>query len=386
VRVTKVIEAVTIGYQPSWEKWPDTLDMGFDSVMAKRQDGHYTINGEPVTVRMRWYPVHRTYIGANIHVLPVQHPFIVNTMPPPQPVLDWWVRDLEALAASGVTLVLWEHAYQCYPPVAQHLKRLFKHSILIHGDDCPGSTEIKTAPIAQYFDSVFHGNLIWTAPGEKTADLYHRLGVQDTHYLTLGPTGGFTPTLPGGAPFDLDQRIQQLSEQRYLHDVVFAGSMMGTYRQRYNEPEATALFNAAGLKVKLYGVGMRDGPLVPRIPSTIGKPVGQLYAAAFSTVNIQFIGLISTRSYDAWSSGTLLVQYDPVHELDPIGILPGVHYAHYDGTVQGLINTVRYYQHHFDEAERILRAGYEIGPKLQAEYNMTRAVERVLAKFASKWS
>lgn len=42
-----------------------------------------------------------------------------------------------------------------------------------------------------------------------------------------------------------------------------------------------------------------------------------------------------------------------------IGLIPGTHYVAYDGTVQGLIAKVRYYQANITELERIAENGYE---------------------------
>lgn len=408
-----VIEAVIVGYLPSWGKWPDSSDTDYNAILGQRVDAPYSLHGAPLTLRTRRYPVHRAYAVAGQLKLPphTPHPFINNLNPPPQPVLDAMIYDLDCVARDGCQLCLWEHAYQCYPYVAQHLRRIFKHSILLHGDDAPGSTEIKTAPIAKFFDSVLHGNLVWHPGGEHTAALYRRLGVADTHYVTMSMTGGFVEGLgawgqhvePAPAPgtvvmrrsplhpmvrraeVDLERRLAGLRAGQYQYDLVFVGANMGQQRPKLNRPETTQALATAGLRTKFHGVGMRDGELAPRNPAALGTPVAQLYLNAFAVLNLQFVGLMGTRVYDAWAAGNLLVQWDPVGELDLLGVRAGEHYAGYDGTIPGLIRTVRYYQAHFDETERIIRAGHEQGPQLSTQHSVYGGVQAVLQKFAHKW-
>jgi len=48
---------------------------------------------------------------------------------------------------------------------------------------------------------------------------------------------------------------------------------------------------------------------------------------------------------------------DPMYR--DLGLIPGIHYVSYDGTVIDLMNKVRYYQSHVDELELIANCGYE---------------------------
>ena len=419
--MTKVIEAVIVGYHANWCKWPDTEDRNYLDILALREDGKYVVNGEEVTMRVRWYPVHRAYTMAGVTELPLQHPFINNTLVPPQSVLDAMVVDLRAMASDGCKILFWEHAYHCYPFVAQRLKGLYAHSVLIHCDDSPGATETKTQPIAKFFDSVFHGNLIWLPNGELTEYLYqHRLGVADTHYIALSTTGGFrcglSDWIVGGAAqssddgigiaplryalggseasylnrtavgwFNMDRRVKQIRSGAYANDLVFVGGLMNDLRSRLNEQSCTALFHTAGLRTKIYGIGMRDGPLLPRVPVSLGQTTAPLYLDSFSALNVPFIGLVGTRPFDCWASGTLLLQHATTNELAVLGINPGVHYAEFDGSIEDLIRTVRYYQQHLDETEAVIRAGHALGEELSRRYSLQNATEEVLTKFEHKW-
>jgi len=385
----RTIEGVIVGYQNVWRKWPDSEDRDYSSVLAKRELREYTVAGESIVVCMRWYPAHRAYVLAGVNKTPVWHPSINNTVLPPQSVMDAMLKDLTDIANDSVTLCYWEHAYQCYPYVAQHLKRIFKHSILMHADDCPGSTELKTEPIAKYFDSVIHGNVIWHPNGELTSSLYNRLGIQDTHYVALGVSAGFMKGLDNelsvGQVFSVEDRIEQLREGGYSYDMVFVGGALGDQRAILNEDKTTALFKAAGLRTRILGVGMRDGTLHPRIPPDLGTPVAAVYLSAFSVLNMPMVGLMGTRPFDAWASGTLLIQQEMTHELRHLGILSGEHYAPFNGTMEDLIRVVRYHQEHFDETVKMIRAGYKYGMELSRRYNSKTAMESILTKARNKW-
>ena len=411
---TPIVEMVIVGYTPLWKKWPLTQDMSYNDILSQRSDTLYHTTKGDVVIRTRHYPIHRGYVIAGHLETPVKHPFINNLLPPPHKVMDAMLRDLRDIANDGVTICLWEHAYQCYPYVAQHLRNIFKHSIIVHADDCPGATEIKTQPVARHFDSAIHGNIIWKLDGSKTEDLYKGWGVTDTHYLTLSVTGGFMPGLADwmkepdvkdakdagvgsgiaplrqegvpstGKSFDIDRRVAQLRAKAYTFDLAFVGGKLGQFRPKLNEPGTTAAFRAAGLRTKIAGIGMRDGALLPRIPATLGGPVAQLYINSFSTLNLQFIGLMGTRPYDAWASGTLLLQWDPVGEMAEVGAQDGVHFVGYDGTIVDLIAKVKYYQAHMDETESIVRAGLELGSELPKKHSMCKALERILVKYKDK--
>jgi len=386
------IEAVIVGWQAGWNKWPDSEDRDYSSVLSRRA----LLELDSVEVCFRWYPIHRAYTIAG-EGLPVTHPYVNNTVLPSANVRKIMVADLRAIALDGCRLCIWEQAIQCYPDVVYYLSELFRHAILIHCDDCPGSTELKTERIASYFDTVFHGNIVWNRAGEHTSALYRRLGVEDAHYIALGTTGGFldglldnpegteegagiTPlryglssALPGRKPFSLDDRIAALRRREYRYDLAFVGGALGDQRAEFNR------FVAANrdLRIACFGIGMSGGPLTPRIPRIIGRPVAKLYLSSFATINIPFIGLMGTRPFDAWASGTLLFQHDALHELEAVGVQAGKHYVNFAG-FGSLSSSIRHYQKELDETEEILRAGHALGEKLRAKYSIKAALASVL--------
>jgi len=385
----KTVEAVKVIHIPDWRKYPDTEDTDYTEIMAQRQDTLFEIDGEEVVVRFRIYPSYRPYCATGTP-LKFRHT-INNLVLPPQPVIDLMIKELTEIAKE-CKICYWEHARHCYPPVAECMSKVFAHSILTNADDSHGSTEIRTEPVAQFFSSVFHGNFIWTEEGEKTEDLYRNLGVKDIHYYSMSSSGGFLDGLRDagwmqGDVFDMDRRIQQLRDGKYETDLVFVGGNMGKHRTKYNEN--ADLFAQSGVRLKLYGIRMKDDVLRPHPmfgydPHGLGWPVANVYLNSFSTVNIQFIGLMATRPFDAWASGTLLFMWDPVGELKQCGIEDKVHYVAFDG-FQDLINKVKYYKGHMDEVEPILRAGHAFGAAFPFEHSVRNAMRKVLATNKHKW-
>lgn len=382
VRVLRAV-AVKLSYRTATSPWLD--------VPACRTEGDYEVyrlmlEDGPIELHVCSYDWRRAYAIAGI---PAQVSWD-NRKTQPRQVIDAMVRDLQDLAQAGNRLCLWEEAYHCCPGVAEHLKRIFSHSVLMAANDNDGCgvvgwTQVATGPSARFFDSVIHGNIIWKNDGSRTADMYRSLGVSDLYYATqpLSPSFGDSLTDRG---FDFDDRMAKVRHKEYSLDLAFVGGQHGRLRYILNEPTTSALFMSSGIRSKIYGYGMRDGDLLPKdAVDDWGRPVAGLYLNAFSTVNIPFIGLLSMRMYDAWESGTLLIQRDPVGELDEFGIKDGVHYVGYDGTMHGLICMIRCQQDCADETESILRAGRLKGRHMRETYSKIHAMERLLSRHSHKW-
>lgn len=384
----KVIEQVVVCHYASWGKWPDTPDTNYDDVMSQRTEGHYTVDGEPVTIRTRRYPAYRAIAATGKHLV-IPYPGIDNNVELNPAAAQQMVADLEAIGKE-CRICYWEHGCNCPPGVASHLKRIFAHSILFHGDDSPLASKLRSMPIARYFDSAFHGNIIWTEKGNRTAQLYKDHGCPDTHYIGPGPTGGF---VEGLGKFDLEERIQLLKTGRYSLDLVFVGGLIGPTRMMMN----TRLhgFRSAGrvhgLRIKFHGIGMVDGCIPPQDPNsrvgcpTIGKTVAPVYLDSFAVANFQYIGLASSRMVDAMISGTPLLMWDPVGELAAVGVQANVHYMLFDGSFPGLLDRVIYYKTHLDETEQIVRAAYELGKNFSRKNSIDQALTRVMSANKSKW-
>lgn len=379
----KSVEAVYIPASPLPGKWPESADTDFSTALAARETLEYCVNGEPVNVHMRWYTPLCAYAAEKELPFPTDsHPPWDNRVSPAQQVLTTMLRHIEQIAANGCKICFWWGPWHCYPAVAVHLKRLFVHSIMIWENDCPMTTALSTWPVAEYFDSGIHGNVIWTTDGDRTGAMYKSRGTGDTFYATQPLTPFFEDGLKM-ASFSIDTRITQLINGAYSNDLVFLGGLLGDRRAALNTIETTALFNAAGLRTKIHGIGMRDGQLLPA--ELFGRPGANLYLDSFATVNVPFIGLMSMRQYDAWESGTLLIQHDTVGELDEFGIVAGTHYVAYNGTIQDMIDKIQYYKSNMAKTEAILRAGHAKGRELREKYSKKRAIEQILEKHGHKW-
>ncbi len=376
-----VIEAVTLAYSSAWKKWPDTQDKCFDDILRIRQESTYrTRSGKDVTVRMRWFPVHLPFVSAGEMTLPTTHPYINNLREPSPKVRGEFVRQILALAKDGCEICFWQNAWNCYPSVAQAVLPAFKHRVVMNGDDAPGSTEIRTSPVAKHFNAVFHMNLIWNHNGERTADLYRRLGVSHTYYVSIGgTTSGLFASYDELMGFDLDKRIDSIRNGQYDYDLVFVGGLMGPTRADMNRVECAAMFKHAGMRTLFHGIGMRDGILQPMSPIDMARPVSSLYLRSFAVLNAPFVGLMGTRPFDVWAIGSLLLQHDAHGELAQIGVLPSVHYVEHNGTYADMIDKVRYYRAHVDETEKILREGHAIGRSLPGMFSHQKAMERLLS-------
>jgi len=379
--------SVKLPYRNSRSKWLDGSRVRYE---GDTEIFTYNVGREPLEVHSHQYNWQQAFLSAGLE------PPIVwdNRKPPVQQVLDNMVMGLARMAPTHKELCLWEEAFHCYPPVAKQLKHIFTHSVMIAANDNGGCkvhkegwSAIATMPSAQYFDSVIHGNIIWKTDGAKTADMYRSLGVTDLYYATQPMSPSFGDRLTA-LKFDFEHRLEELKKGRYIYDFSFVGSAHGDYRYVLNLPETTALFQAKGVRTVLYGAGMRDGSLLPHESDNVdiwGMPVADLYLNSFATANVPFIGLLSMRLYDAWETGTLLIQHDPVGELDDFGIEPDVHYASYDGSVADMIRVIKYYQQHMSETERILRAGFAKGREMQLRYSKERTIEDLLNHHSHKW-
>lgn len=336
----EVVEQVRVAFRYEWDTWPRG-EGSFDSILAERREFRV---GDRL-VRERIYPVHLAFVRAGDRVLPIVPGDINNLKPPSQKVLDQYVWDLEVLAADGVTSIVWEHGMNCYPVVAAHLKRLFRLAILTFGDDCPGSSEIKTFPIAKHFDALIYNMFIWNgATGERAKDKYQALGIPYCVFAPNTETAGLENFIRDSA-FDVEDKLAALEEGRAESTLVFVGAGFGESRMMIvrgllNERENLA---AEGVTLKLLGSGMPGGlasPFQPPHPRGLGYPIGALYEDAAWGWNTPISSIFNCRLIDLIRMGVLQFICDRYGELREQGFLPEVHYAAYDGTPSGLIARV----------------------------------------------
>lgn len=77
-----------------------------------------------------------------------------------------------------------------------------------------------------------------------------------------------------------------------------------------------------------------------------------------SIVPEEAIGVMAMGSIESMACGCAFIGIDHYMYRD-IGLVPGVHYITYDGTLEGLKKTIEYYQKNTDKLKRIADAGYE---------------------------
>jgi hypothetical protein len=348
---------------------------------ASGTEYHYVVDDEPVVVLVRIYPLHKDQTRA--------------------------VSDLLDAANDGCQICLWDADFS-YPQMTQRLRDIFPHTIRSFSNDGPSGTKTKTDPIAAHFDTALHGNRICSLSGERTGQHYKDLGVKDVRYTCQNESNGFIEGLGDwvrpsrscyadawqklppaeSTGFDFDRRMSQFRTNGYANDLVFVGGRTGPFRHKINS-EAGQM----NLRTRFYGGGMRDGLLGAGavtghdLNSDLreGSLVTKLYLDSFAVLNLQYIGLLSTRLFDAWASGSLLFMWDPIDELAEVGIHSGEHYVGFDGTVADLAAKVRYYQSHLDETERIIRAANKRSVLFRTEYGFHNTMPRILSDYKSKW-
>jgi hypothetical protein len=75
-----------------------------------------------------------------------------------------------------------------------------------------------------------------------------------------------------------------------------------------------------------------------------------------SVVPEELIGVPAIGAFESMACGCAYIGIDhPMYQ--DFGMKPGVHFIKYDGTIEGLQNTIKYYQSHNDELERISMNG-----------------------------
>ena len=336
------VEQVLVTHRHAWRKWPDTDDGDYSSVLAERRPSRYDLGGGVfLNVTERTLPAYLGHVRAGHRVLPdgVPFPWINNTRPPASAVLDAQ-RAALAEAAAECRVLVWDHAHQCFPDVAAGLPAWFRLSILMHADDCPGSSELKTFPVAPYFDALYHQMLVWDdRTGVRVADKYKALGTKRTYFLPMGPSAGLEAGLTAlGA--DVREKAARVASGALAPSLVFVGFAPRDASRR--AAELAAAFDArrdlgiAGITSKFHGVGCSDGQLPGRAGPEPGRALAPLYHGATFGLNAPVSSIFNSRLMDLWISGVAQVVHDVHGELAELGFLPGQHFIAYDGSTASL--------------------------------------------------
>lgn len=333
-----IADMVRVTHYPEGARWPEGDDRNFGPFHAIRHDFRHTLHdGRVATWRYRFYDPYSAYGNES---LPAGQPpigrFINNVAwVPSRTVLDRMVSDLETISQE-CQILWWDSAIQCFPHVAQHLKRLFRLSILNFGDDMPGSSEIKTFPVALFFDVLAHAMYTWDfATGRSVPEVYAAHGLSDCRFLAWGPMERVYDEVW------FARKLERLREGTLPIGMIWlGGSGIASHRQRLLRDISIAA--DPWLQICLYGNGMRDG-------WKDGRASDQ-YAEAMFGVNIAESSLFNGRFADLFMSGTIQVAYDPHGELSRFGFFDNEHYLCFDGTVQGMMK--RIFQYYNDKKAR----------------------------------
>jgi hypothetical protein len=379
------LRQVIVTHDAKWGKWPDTHDKDYSDVLAKRVEWHF---GE-LTVECRYLPAYKCYLDAGLPgaVVPT-FPWIDNTVKPLPPVMDAQLAALKA-AAADCHAVLWEHSYQCWPEVAQYVPRLFKLAALSFGDDCPGSSDVKTFPVARNFDALIYTMYVWDqASGKLTHNEYADRGLGACYHIATGPSMGLAEWLRRER-FSVSQKAAEIRAGNLPRvGLCWVGFGHG------GNPMRAALIKALNAlpvevdgvgKVALYGISMRDGHLGVRNPlhqdDAMGQTLAPLYVNSALGVNIQQSSIFNSRLIDLWLCGVGQIICDPHGELERYGIRAGEHYIAFDGTPEGMLAAAREWSAKPEALADLIERAAEKAALFSAESSWTAAYGRMYADF-----
>jgi len=341
----KTAKEVLITYRHNWGKWPVSQDTDFEAILAERVRSPYIYPEQDAAldVETSVYPQYLPYVRANDLNLPAgMLPGEVNNLKKPSSdVMDQLTEDLIALSKTH-EILRWQHAYQCYPEVMSRVVRegSFRLKILEFGDDCPGSSEFKTFPVAQFFDVLVYRMGVWDyATGVRTADKYQDLGLSRC-ILHIGGTSDHLLTWCQENEYSIRTRAEPDI------DLIFIGYRgdMNPPRRRFLE-ELCRRVPETHQPFLLRGWGMPDGDLLPRSDvNRNGYVIAPYYARSRFGVNYPISSIYNGRLFDLFEMGVVQIVHDKHHELADFGYEDGIHYLEFDGTVDGLFAVMDHYR------------------------------------------
>lgn len=343
--------------------WPDGASRDYAAVHAERHVEN--IGGVPAETRV--YDPYSAY--PLDEPLPTGQPYgrAINNLlwKPSSHAIETMASDLAALAPSWPVLY-WDSAIQCFPEVACQLRRLFRLTILGFGDDLPGSSNLKTFPVARWFDVLFHNMHIYDrATGRTVPQVYAARGLSDCRFVAWGPME------PVYDEAYFDRKIQAMQDGVLDFDLAWVGSA-GLTPARHRLIRAVEALGAP--RWALFGPEMAAG-LWPELPSS-------LYARSLFGLNAPEGSFFNGRFADLMCSGTIMLAHDPWGELSHFGFVDGEHFIGFDGTAAGLAATVEARRGDRCGLARIARAGRTRFLDYRAEFDMDRVLGKVLRDYA----
>jgi len=380
------IEAVDINYIPDWKKWPTTADIDFTEILRRRYSSTYQFGDLTLKINYRHYPPHIAYtrIGEHLRLPNFDQWTIDNTKPPIQAVLNQMVEDLNELGKE-CDLIAWHHGYQCFPYVTKHLPDLFKLRILLFSDDCPGSSEVKTFPVAKHFNALLHNMYVRDYnTGVRTADVYKELGVPYCHLSSWGQSDNLTTYL-AEHKFSIEEKAEQIRQgSSEYNGLLFIGCDGQMNRARYNflcdlNRQADKVAAQIEMPVMLHGKGMRNGILEPRQPPAItGYTIAPYYMNALFGVNYAISSIFNARFFNLGAAGVVQLIYDKNKELSDFGLEDYIHYVPFNGTIPGMIQAIKGIKHDKEKLGAIIIAAHQKMGELLSKYSCGAAYQETI--------
>jgi len=334
---------------------------------------HRLEDGRIVEVENRYWSTHNAFRVTG-QVPPLPFPMTDNTRTPNDCVLQRQLEELEHVA-KDCDVIYWQHAHACYPTVAQHLKRLFKQSILYFGDDCPGSSEIKTFPVARFFDALIYSMLVWNGDtGEHAATKYAEQGLSRSYWYPMSTSNGVMEWITKNQFMPLEATVRPF-------DLVWVGNAGFTTRRQGITAHMVIARGAPDLNCKLYGFAMPDGELDSRARPDVGFPCAALYSYALCGANVAESSIFNCRLQDLWETGVIQIVNDAHHELAEFGFVDGEHYLSWDGSAQHLMDRIRWCKTNARAVEKMRLDAFMKRRAFASTYNHGMALARAYADF-----
>lgn len=375
------INQLVANHLKTWGKWPDTEDRDYSSVLAERWEERYVIDGDEYLITNKWYPVYLPYAETNQRPV-VAYDWIDNTFEPGEDVLASSLKWLYELS-KGCQSLYWWHAWNAWPNAVKDFHAL-PIMCLHFGDDCPGSTEIKTLPVARFFDSIIYSMYVFNSSnGIKTADIYSSSGVNG--YFTIsGASCGLEKQIQS-TEFDIYRKAASVqNSDRPSIDFSFVGFGGGT-QKRCKILQDMHYSKWGDLKIKLHGTCMKDGILEPRLPiENSGAVCADLYFDSLFGVNLQQSSLFTTRMIDLWLCGVVQLMHDPCGELADNGIIDGEHYLSFDGTFDNMLHVINAVKNDNQKLSRLILDGHKMAKHLLATKGPSAAIGRMYSDHKHK--
>jgi len=384
------VKEVLITDQRSWQKWPDTDDTDFSKIIQERRGGNpyrFADEGVDLVVDTTTYPQYLPYVRAGVLELPqgMAPGMVDNTRRPAPAVVNQLVSDLLRLSGDH-EILRWQHAYQCFPEVMERISGRFKVCILEFGDDCPGSSEIKTFPVAKYFDALVYRMLTWDyATGVRTAEKYQALGLPYCR-MHIGGTSDQLQAWCKDTGFTVQQKAEDLRRGAVDIDLIFVGCRgdMNPERRAFLT-ELNHRAGETGHRSLLCGSGMRDGELLPRNDvNRNGYVVAPYYARSRFGVNFPISSFFNGRLFDLFETGVVQVLHDRHGELTEFGYRNGTHYIGFDGSIANFFQVLKAPREDGEFLSRMALAAKEHTDTVVAKNSYREAIRHCYGRYLQR--